>query len=135
MTHRFLPLKNNHSFRHPPPPPGNDSVCDHNAISAFPQEKNSHYTTVHTLQCRHYNAGTRVQTLECRHYSADTTRRHYSVNITVQTLQCRHYSADTTVQTLQCRHYSADTTVQTSGVARGGAGGGICPRAPPGGGR
>ena len=42
--HRFLPLKNDHSFRHPPP--GNDSVCDHNAMSAFPQEKNSHYTTV-----------------------------------------------------------------------------------------
>ena len=29
-----------------PPPPGNDRVCDHNAMSAFPQEKNSHYTTV-----------------------------------------------------------------------------------------
>ena len=43
--HRFLPLKNDHSFRHPPHPPSNDSVCDHNAMSAFPQEKNSHYTT------------------------------------------------------------------------------------------
>ena len=43
--HRFLPLKNDHSFRNPSPPPSNDSVCDHNAMSAFPQEKNSHYTT------------------------------------------------------------------------------------------
>ena len=42
--HRFLPSKNDHSFRHSPPP-GNDRVCDHNAMSAFPQEKNSHYTT------------------------------------------------------------------------------------------
>ena len=41
--HRFLPLKNDHSLRHPPPP--NDRVCDHNAMSAFPQEENSHYTT------------------------------------------------------------------------------------------
>ena len=50
---RFLPLKNDHSFRHhpPPPPPGNDSVYDHNAMSAFPQEKNSHYTTVYSAFC------------------------------------------------------------------------------------
>ena len=45
FEHRFLPLKNDHSFRHPPPPPGNNRVCDHNAMSAFPQEKISHYTT------------------------------------------------------------------------------------------
>ena len=43
--HRFLPLKNDHSFRHPI---SNDSV-DHNAMSAFPQEKNSHYTTEYIL--------------------------------------------------------------------------------------
>ena len=26
-------------------PPGSDRVCDHNTMSAFPQEKISHYTT------------------------------------------------------------------------------------------
>ena len=30
-----------------PPPPDNDRVCDHNAMLAFPQEKNYHYTTEH----------------------------------------------------------------------------------------
>ena len=28
-------------------PPGNDRVYNHNAMSAFPQEKNSHYTTAY----------------------------------------------------------------------------------------
>ena len=39
----FLPLINGNSFRHPPPPP----------MSAFPQEKISHYTTADdtTLYC------------------------------------------------------------------------------------
>ena len=41
--HRFLPLKM--TIHSGTPPPSNDSVCDHNAMSAFPQEKNSHYTT------------------------------------------------------------------------------------------
>ena len=38
LEHGFLPLINDHLFRHPPPP--------NNAMLAFPQEKNSHYTTV-----------------------------------------------------------------------------------------
>ena len=43
----FLPLINDHSFRHHTPfPPDNDRVCDHYAVLAFPQEKISHYTTV-----------------------------------------------------------------------------------------
>ena len=33
-----------HSDTPPPPSPGNDRVCDHNAMSAFPQEKHPHYT-------------------------------------------------------------------------------------------
>ena len=47
IRHYVVLCSTNFPFRHPPPPPppGNDSVCDHNAMSAFPQEKNSHYTT------------------------------------------------------------------------------------------
>ena len=29
----------------PPPPPNNNRFCDNIAMLAFPQEKNSHYTT------------------------------------------------------------------------------------------
>ena len=47
FEHGFLPLIHDHSLRHPPPPPDNDRVSDHNAMLAFPQEKISHYTTAH----------------------------------------------------------------------------------------
>ena len=53
FEHGFLHLINDHSFRHHTPlHPDNDRVCDnHYAMLAFPQEKNSHYTTVyHTLE-------------------------------------------------------------------------------------
>ena len=40
----FLPLINNPSLRHPPPPDN-----DRYAMPAFPQERISHYTTVHTF--------------------------------------------------------------------------------------
>ena len=46
FEHRFLPLKNDDSFRNPPPPlKDNHRACDHNAMLAFPQEQISHYTT------------------------------------------------------------------------------------------
>ena len=50
FEHRFLPLKNDDSFRNPPPPPFKDNhrACDHNAMPAFPHEQISHYTTGHT---------------------------------------------------------------------------------------
>ena len=53
FEHGFLPLRNVHSLRHPnalprPPPPNNDRECDHNAILAHQQDRNSHYTTDHT---------------------------------------------------------------------------------------
>ena len=42
----FLPLINDISFGHPPPP-NNDRVCDHIAMQVFPQEKILHYTTIY----------------------------------------------------------------------------------------
>ena len=45
FEHRFLPMKNDDSFRTPPPLKDNHRVCDHNAMLAFPQEQISHYTT------------------------------------------------------------------------------------------
>ena len=50
FEHGFLPLINDHSFRHSPPTPhppplDNDRVCDNSAMLAFAQEKISHYTT------------------------------------------------------------------------------------------
>ena len=45
FEHRFLPLKNDDSFRNPLPLKDHHRACDHNAMLAFPQEKISHYTT------------------------------------------------------------------------------------------
>ena len=51
FEHRFLPMKNDDSFRTPPPPlKDNHRVCDHNATLAFPQEQISHYTTAWGLE-------------------------------------------------------------------------------------
>ena len=47
FEHRFLPMKNDDSFRTPPPLKDNHRVCDHNAMLAFPQEQISHYTTAY----------------------------------------------------------------------------------------
>ena len=47
LEHRFLPLINDHLFRHPPPP--------NNAMLAFPQEKNSHYTTAYENRLKDLN--------------------------------------------------------------------------------
>ena len=52
FEHRFLPLKNDDSFRNPHPLKDNHRVCDHNAMLAFPQERISHYTTEHDSECR-----------------------------------------------------------------------------------
>ena len=50
FEHRFLPLKNDDSFRNPLPLKDHHRACDHNAMLAFPQEKISHYTTDYTIQ-------------------------------------------------------------------------------------
>ena len=45
-----------------PPPPDNDRVSDHNAMPAFPQEKNSHYTTAGDVQ--------QLENIICNYYTS-----------------------------------------------------------------